>query len=102
MALIVTPRQLARRADLYHQLGSTVAAGIPLIQALEIVSGTRGAHGLQKPLQQLICQLQQGSTFAEALLSLGKWLPAFDVALLSAGEKSGRLDTCFRLLADYY
>lgn len=102
MSLIVTPRQLAHRAELYHQLGSTVAAGIPLIQALEIVANTPGARALRKPLQHLILQLQQGSTFAEALLSLGKWLPDFDIALLSAGEKSGRLDTCFRLLADYY
>jgi type II secretory pathway component PulF len=102
MSLIVTPRQLARRAEMYHQLGATIAAGIPLIQALEIVSGNRGAHGLQKPLRSLIAHLQQGSTFSEALLSLGKWLPDFDIALLSAGEKSGRLDTCFRMLSDYY
>ena len=32
----------------------------------------------------------------------GHWLPAFDIALLEAGEHSGRLDACFRLLADYY
>ena len=32
----------------------------------------------------------------------GHWLPAFDIALLQAGEHSGRLDACFRLLADYY
>jgi type IV pilus assembly protein PilC len=29
-------------------------------------------------------------------------LPAFDIALLQAGEQSGRLEACFRLLADYY
>src|SRR5262245_46783216 len=102
MSLIVTPGQLSRRAELYHQLGSTIAAGIPIIQALEIVSDTRGARTLQKPLQHLIVQLQQGATFSEALRSLGQWLPDFDVALLSAGEKSGRLDACFRLLSDYY
>ncbi|MCI0533730.1 MAG: type II secretion system F family protein [Verrucomicrobiales bacterium] len=102
MSLIVSPRQLTRRAELYHQLGSTVAAGIPLIQALEIISNTPGARALRKPLRQLIVQLHQGSTFSEALLALGRWLPEFDVALLSAGEKSGRLDACFRLLADYY
>jgi len=32
----------------------------------------------------------------------GHWLPSFDVALLEAGERSGRLDACFKLLADYY
>jgi type II secretory pathway component PulF len=29
-------------------------------------------------------------------------LPEFDISLLQAGEHSGRLDSCFRLLADYY
>src|SRR5205807_200468 len=33
---------------------------------------------------------------------IGQWLPAFDIALLQAGEQSGRLEACFRLLADYY
>src|ERR1017187_10056246 len=32
----------------------------------------------------------------------GGWLPVFDTALIEAGERSGRLDGCFRLLADYY
>ncbi len=31
-----------------------------------------------------------------------RWLPEFDIALIDAGERSGRLDACFRLLADYY
>jgi type II secretory pathway component PulF len=30
------------------------------------------------------------------------WLPALDVALLQAGEHSGRLEATFRLLTDYY
>ena len=30
------------------------------------------------------------------------WLPEFDIALIDAGERSGRLDACFRLLAEYY
>jgi type IV pilus assembly protein PilC len=46
--------------------------------------------------------MEQGATFAEALSSQGNWLPEFDLALLRAGEVSGRLETCFTLLADYY
>ena len=32
----------------------------------------------------------------------GKWLSSFDLALLQAGEHSGRLDAVFKLLANYY
>ncbi len=30
------------------------------------------------------------------------WMPEFDVALLAAGEASGRLDAAFKLLGRYY
>jgi type II secretory pathway component PulF len=33
---------------------------------------------------------------------IGKWVPSFDLALIDAGERSGRLDACFALLAVYY
>ena len=50
----------------------------------------------------MLHELADGSTFTDALRSLGSWLPAFDIALLQAGEESGRLDACFRTLANYY
>jgi len=52
-------------------------------------------------VQRLLDEITKGATLAESLESLD-WLPAFDLALIGAGEQSGRLDTCFRLLADYY
>lgn len=47
-------------------------------------------------------EIASGGTFTDAVRSRGNWLPAFDIAFLEAGEHSGRLDACFRLLADYY
>ena len=34
--MIVTPGQLSRRADFYHQLGQLTGAGLGLIQALVV------------------------------------------------------------------
>jgi type IV pilus assembly protein PilC len=50
----------------------------------------------------MLDELAQGFTFSEAVRRAGNWVPAFDIALLEAGERSGRLDACFRVLADYY
>jgi len=47
-------------------------------------------------------EIADGGTFTDAVRNRGNWLPAFDIAFLEAGEHSGRLDACFRLLADYY
>ncbi len=101
MPLIVTPRQFTQRAEFYHQLAQCTSAGIGVIQALQQIKASPPARSFREPLQRLLDALAKGATLAESLQQLG-WLPAFDVALVEAGERSGRLDACFRLLADYY
>lgn len=102
MASLIFPGQIAKRADFYHQLASLTAAGIPIIQGLESVCRNPPSRSYVRPLRHVIDHLNQGSTFTEAVESLGDWMPTFDLALVSAGEKSGRLDQCMTLLANYY
>ncbi|MBI4662789.1 MAG: type II secretion system F family protein [Verrucomicrobia bacterium] len=102
MALVVTPKQLSLRGELYHQLGAMLAAGLPLINTLESLHKNPPARSFRKPVAQLLARLDAGSTFTEAMLGTAGWLPSFDVALLEAGEQSGRLDACFKLLSGYY
>ncbi|HTL58680.1 MAG TPA: type II secretion system F family protein [Candidatus Limnocylindrales bacterium] len=102
MAFIITPGQLSRRAEFYHQLAQLTAAGIGLPAALEELQRHPPALSYARPIQNLTRELTQGFTLSEALQRLGSWLPEFDIALLHAGEQSGRLDACFRLLSEYY
>jgi type IV pilus assembly protein PilC len=99
---MVTPRQLNRRSQLYDQLGSLTAAGVPLIQAMEMASRDRSLRSSRKTMLELIGHLREGHTFSDAMKKVEGWLPEFDVALLSVGEQTGRLDTSFKLLARYY
>jgi len=101
MPLIVTPGQLNRRAELYHQIGIMLAAGITLPQALDQVRKS-SPISLRPVLQRLLDNLREGDTLTDALERLGRWIPSFDGALLEAGERSGRLDATFKLLALYY
>ncbi len=100
--MIVTPGQLNRRAELYHQLGSMIAAGVPLMKALEMASVSPSIRASRKTFLELIQHLQSGLTFSESMTKVQGWMPEFDVALLSVGEGSGRLDASFKLLANYY
>lgn len=102
MSLFVTPAELSRRSELYHQLGQLTAAGIGLPQALETLRHNPPARSFQKPLAVLSQRLAQGSTFSEAVRAVEGWLPSFDGALLGAGETSGRLPASFKMLSDYY
>jgi len=102
MSFLVTPGQLSQRAELYQQLSQLTAAGVGLPQAVEIQHRSPPARSFRVPLAVVIRRLADGATFHEALQSTGRWLPAFDAALLQAGEQSGRLPSCFTLLADHY
>ncbi|PYI88717.1 MAG: hypothetical protein DME26_03005 [Verrucomicrobia bacterium] len=90
MALIVTPRQLVQRAELYHQLAQLTAAGVGIIQAFEMLHRSPPSRAYRQPLQIVIDGLRSGYTLTEALQGTGRWLPSFDTALLHAGEVSGR------------
>jgi type IV pilus assembly protein PilC len=102
MPFIVTPRQFTQRAEFYHQLAQLTSAGIGIVSALEQIKRNPPAPSFREPLQRLLNELAKGCTFTESLRQFGAWLPEFDIALIDAGERSGRLDICFRLLADYY
>src|ERR1041384_4947488 len=102
MPFIVTPHQLNQRSELYHQLSSMTSAGLPIVQALEHLQRNPPSRSFGQPLGEMIHELSFGQTFHGALASGSDWVPSFDIALLEAGEKSGRLDACFKFLADYY
>jgi type II secretory pathway component PulF len=102
MALIVTPRLLAQRAELYQQMSSLLSAGIGVLQALELIRRSPPSRSFREPLTQTRDRIQDGGTFTEAIGLQGAWIPPFDLALLKAGEQAGRLAECCRLLAGYY
>ena len=102
MALILTPGQFTQRAEFYHQLAQLTSAGIGLIQALEQLQRNPPSRAFREPIRLQLEKIKQGSTFTDSLLATSGWLPEFDIALIEAGEKSGRIDDCFRLLSDYY
>src|SRR5271155_3204495 len=102
MPLIITPKQLNQRAELYHQLGMMITAGLTIHKALEHLQTNPPSLSLRAPIIQLLDSLDQGATVSESVQRMGKWGPSFDLALIDAGERSGRMDACFKLLSVYY
>ncbi|MGA3181411.1 MAG: type II secretion system F family protein [Verrucomicrobiota bacterium] len=102
MPLIITPGQLKRRAELYHTLGVLLGAGLTAPQALQQLHRNPPSRSQRAPIAQLQEHLRQGHSVGAAVAKLGSWMPAFDAALVDAGDRSGRLDACFKLLAVHY
>lgn len=102
MTLIITPGQLKKRAELYHTLGVLLSAGLTIPKALEQLQSNPPSRSLRAPVALLRRFLLDGASVGDAVAQMGGWMPAFDVALVNAGDHSGRLDACFKLLAGYY
>lgn len=79
-----------------------LAAGVPLIQALDMAGKNSALRSSKKEIAALLGHLRNGLTFSEAMVQEQGWAPEFDSALLSAGEQSGKLDTSFKSLGEYY
>jgi type IV pilus assembly protein PilC len=76
-------------------------AGIPLVQAFDIVSSGHENPAMQKLLSAIKTDLESGTTLAE---SLGKHPLYFDklfVNLVHSGEQSGALETLLDKIATY-
>src|ERR1017187_5739941 len=101
MPLIVTPGQFTQRAEFYYQLYQLTSAGIGLGDALNHVQRNPPARSYREPVQLVISELAKGFTFTESVVRVGQWLPEFDTTLIAAGEQSGRIDQCFRLLSEH-
>src|SRR5471032_801116 len=97
---LVRPASLRQRAAFYQRLGQMVSAGVGVLPAFEAMAMMPADATERVMIQRVRDQLAAGQSTTQALRSAG--FPDFDVDLLEAGERSGRLDACFRLLADYY
>ena len=102
MPALPTPGQLNLRAELYQQIATFAASGIPVRKALETLHRSPPSRSFKKPLARLLERLNSGLDFSESLRAEKNWLPEFDIALIEAGERSGRIDTSLGILAEYY
>jgi type II secretory pathway component PulF len=102
MRLTFAPRHLQRWSGFYQQLAQLVSAGVTLPAALDMIERGGVSPSDRPSVRRLLACLREGSSLSEGLLATGDWLPAFDIALLHAGEQSGRLPECFRLLSNHY
>ena len=67
MPLIVTPGQLSRRSELYHQLAQLTAAGLGLVHALEQLQRHPPARSYRRPLGRALDELAKGFTSSESV-----------------------------------
>jgi type IV pilus assembly protein PilC len=84
-------------AQLTRQLAALLRAGLPLLQSLQIVARAQSHPGIVQRVEQVHADLQNGMTLAAALRRQAAGLQCtLYIALIEAGEASGRLDRAAR------
>ena len=84
-----------------RQLATMLAAGIPLVQAFEIVGHGHENPAMQKLILAVKSDVEGGSTLAEALSKHPLYFDDLFVNLVSAGEQAGALETLLDKIATY-
>jgi type IV pilus assembly protein PilC len=82
-------------------LASLTAAGVPLLQALEITGRTGGNTAVEESMDGVIASVKRGGTIA-APLAQASIFPAMVTHMVGVGEETGALDHMLDRIAEFY
>ena len=82
-------------------LGTLVAAGVPILEAITITRDTSGNYVYEKALNKVHDSIREGETFATPLRE-SKVCDSLVVNMIDVGEKTGDLDVMLMKIADNY
>lgn len=84
-----------------RQFSTMIDAGLPLVQALDILSSQQDNKTFKKILVQIKGDIEGGATFTDALKKHPNLFDELYVNLVAAGEVGGILDSILNRLAGY-
>jgi type IV pilus assembly protein PilC len=86
---------------LTRQFSTMINAGLPLVQALDILSKQSENKALQEVTRQVVYDVESGNTVADALAKHPKAFTELYTNMVAAGEAGGILDTILMRLATF-
>lgn len=106
--------KFALKAPVFGELGKKVASarfartfgqlihsGVPILSALEIVSGATGNRVAGKVVMEARKAVEKGDPLSSAMMEQTVF-PTMLVRMLQAGEKTGKVDEMMDSIADFY
>jgi type IV pilus assembly protein PilC len=99
----ITKKKVPRKdvMNFSRQLAVFMKAGIPIMEALEVIVEETQAKLLKNILAEMVDSLRSGDTFAAAAAAHPEAFPNYYVGILESAELTGNLDIVLNQLADY-
>lgn len=82
-------------------MGTLLASGVPILQAMETVAGVVGNAVVSDAVLESRARIREGEKIADPLQK-SKMFPPMVVHMVSVGEESGSLDHMLNKIADFY
>lgn len=82
-------------------LGTLITSGVPIMQALEVVSHAVENKVVGKAIEEVRSSIREGESIALPLQASGLF-PMMVVQMTSVGEETGTLDSMLQKVADFY
>ncbi|HVB70516.1 MAG TPA: type II secretion system F family protein [Acidimicrobiales bacterium] len=103
ISLEITKKKVPRQdvMNFTRQLAVFMKAGVPIMEALEVIVEETQDKILRLVLEDMVNSLRSGDTFAAAAAAHPEAFPNFYVGILESAELTGNLDLVLNQLADY-
>ncbi|MBL8612607.1 MAG: type II secretion system F family protein [Myxococcales bacterium] len=82
-------------------LGTLLASGVPILDAMDIVAKTAGNIIIEEAIQFTRARVAEGKNMAPPLMETGVF-PPMVVQMVGVGEQTGALDAMLNKIADFY
>src|SRR5919199_1376943 len=96
---IVQKVALARFSRTYSAL---IAAGVPMLQAIEITGRTAGNKVVENAMEQVRDSVKGGGSIAQPMKNEPTAFPSMVTQMVAVGEETGALETMLSKIADFY
>jgi len=93
---------IARLAQETRQLSTLVGAGIPIVEALQVLSDQTDNARFRRIIIDIREMVEDGSSLARALGKFPEAFPRLYINLVASGEASGQLDSVLENLSEHF
>jgi len=88
-------------AKFTRTLGTLIASGVPILQALEVTADTAGNVIIADAINKTRTSIREGESISEPLKA-STVFPPMVVQMIAVGEETGELDKMLTKIADFY
>ena len=102
--LLLTDKQMSTKDLTFFltQLSTYIKSGIPLIDAVQILSNQAKKKSLKVLYNRIVFELNSGVSFSQALVNQGKIFPKLLINMVKTSELTGNLTGVLDDMASYY